>query len=62
MAMQVHNARVLESLQREEGGASMVLWCLLNQFLWMQLFEVGRSVEDLSGEILDRRRTAAKSR
>jgi hypothetical protein len=21
----------------------MVLWCLLNQFLWMQLFEVRRS-------------------
>ena len=62
MATQVHNARVLESLQREEEGASMVLWCLLNQFLWAQLFEVGRSVEDLSGEILDRRRTAARSR
>ncbi len=61
MATQVHDARVLKSLQREEGGASMVLWCLLNQFLWMQLFEVGRSVEDLSDEILDRRRTAAKS-
>ena len=61
MATRVHDAGVLESLQREEGGASMVLWCLLNQFLWMQLFEVGRSVEDLSGEILDRRRTAAKS-
>lgn len=62
MATHVHDARVLESLQREEGGASMVLWCILNQFLWTQLFEVGRSVEDLSGEILDRRRTAAKSR
>ena len=62
MATRVHDAGVLESLQREEGGASMVLWCLLNQFLWVQLFEVGRSVEDLSGEILDRRRTAAKSR
>jgi len=62
MATRVHGAGVLESLQREEGGASMVLWCLLNQFLWVQLFEVGRSVEDLSGEILDRRRTAAKSR
>ena len=62
MATRVHDAGVLESLQREEGGASMVLWCLLNQFLWVQLFEVGRSVEDLSGEILDRRRIAAKSR
>ena len=62
MATQIHDARVLESLQREEKGASMVLWCLLNQFLWTQLFELGRSVEDLSGEILDRRRTAAKSR
>jgi asparagine synthetase B (glutamine-hydrolysing) len=63
MATQVHGGEdVLASLQREEGGASMVLWCLLNQFLWTQLFEVGRSVEDLSGEILDRRRTAAKSR
>lgn len=58
MATQVYDVDVLESLQREEGGASMVLWGLLNQFLWMQLFEVGRSVEDLSGEILDRRRTA----
>lgn len=62
MAARVHNAGVLESLQREEEGGSMVLWCLLNQFLWTQLFEVGQSVEDLSGEILDRRRTAAKSR
>jgi hypothetical protein len=62
MAAQVHDARVLESLQREEGGASMVLWCILNQFLWMQLFETGRSVEDLSGEILDRRRTAVGRR
>ena len=62
MATQVHDVGVLESLQREEGGASMVLWCLLNQFLWTQLFEVRRSVEDLSGEILDRRRSAAKSR
>jgi len=62
MATQVHDARVLESLQREEEGPSMVLWCLLNQFLWTQLFEVGRSVEDLSGEILDRRHIAAKSR
>jgi hypothetical protein len=61
MAMQEHDARVLESLQREEGGAPMVLWCLLNQYLWRQLFEVGRSVEDLSGEILDRRRIANKS-
>jgi asparagine synthetase B (glutamine-hydrolysing) len=62
MITQAHNTRVLESLQREGGAASMVLWCLLNQFLWMQLFEVGRSVEDLSGEILDRRRAFAKSR
>lgn len=62
MATQVRDVRLLESLQREEDGASMVLWCLLNQFLWTQLFEVGRSVEDLTGEILDRRRTAAKSR
>ena len=62
MATQVHDVGVLESLQQEEGGASMVLWCLLNQFLWTQLFQVRRSVEDLSGEILDRRRTAAKSR
>lgn len=61
MAAREHDAGVLESLQREERGVSMVLWCLLNQFLWRQLFEVGRSVEDLSGEILDRRRTAAKS-
>lgn len=61
MAAREHDPRVLESLQREEGGAPMVLWCLLNQFLWVQLFEVGRSVEDLSGEILDRRRTATKS-
>jgi asparagine synthase (glutamine-hydrolysing) len=61
MAMGVYDGRVLESLQREEEGASMALWCLLNQFLWTQLFEVGRSVEDLSGEILDRRRAAAKS-
>jgi asparagine synthase (glutamine-hydrolysing) len=58
MATRVHGADVLESLQREEAGASMVLWCLLNQYLWMQLFEVGRSVEDLSGEILERHRTA----
>ena len=43
MATRVYDAGVLESLQREEGGASMVLWCLLNQFLWVQLFEVGRS-------------------
>lgn len=62
MALESFDSRVLESLQREGKGASaMALWCLLNQFLWMQLFEVGRSVEDLSGEILDRRRTAAKS-
>lgn len=58
MAMRVHGKDVLGSLQREEGGSSMVLWCLLNQFLWTQLFEVGRSVEDLSREILDRRRAA----
>lgn len=62
MAARVHDAHVLESMQREEGGASMVLWCLLNQFLWTQLFEVGRSVEDLSGEILDRRRSAVERR
>lgn len=62
MATQVYDARDLESLQREEEGPSMVLWCLLNQFLWTQLFEVGRSAEDLSGEILDRRRIADKSR
>ncbi len=62
MAKQVHDACVLESLQREEGGAPMMLWCLLNQYLWGQLFEVGRSVEDLSREILDRRRAATKSR
>ncbi|MGE0471026.1 MAG: asparagine synthase-related protein [Nitrospira sp.] len=62
MAAREYDASVLDSLQREEQGASMVLWSLLNQFLWTQLFEVGRSVEDLSGEILDRRRTAASSR
>ncbi|MDK2742987.1 MAG: asparagine synthase C-terminal domain-containing protein [Nitrospira sp. BO4] len=62
MAVREHDPRVLESLQRDEGGAPMVLWCLLNQFLWMQLFEVGRSVGDLSGEVLDRRRAAAKAR
>lgn len=62
MATQVHDAGVLESLQREEEGASMVLWCLLNQFLWMQLFELGRSVGDLSGEILDRHRRAVGRR
>ena len=62
MAMGVYDGRVLESLQREEKGASMALWCLLNQFLWRQLFEAGRSVKDLSGEILDRRRTAVERR
>lgn len=62
MARRVHGADVLESLQREEAGASMVLWGLLNQFLWMQLFEAGRSVEDLSGEIIDRHRAAMGSR
>jgi hypothetical protein len=52
----------LESLQTEEGGASMVLWCILNQFLWTQLFEARRSVEDLAGEILDRHRAAVRVR
>lgn len=62
MATREHDISALESLQREKGGTAMVLWSLLNQFLWRQLFEVGRSVEDLSGEILDRRRAAVKSR
>jgi asparagine synthase (glutamine-hydrolysing) len=62
MAKSVHDGGFLESLQTGEDGAAMVLWCVLNQFLWTQLFEVGRSVGDLAGEILDRRRTLESSR
>jgi hypothetical protein len=62
MAKLVNDASVLESLQTEEGGASMVLWCILNQFLWTQLFEARRSVGDVAGEILDRHRAAVRLR
>jgi asparagine synthetase B (glutamine-hydrolysing) len=60
IAARAYDATLLRSLQTEDGGRCMVLWSLLNQFLWTELFEEGRSVEDLAGEIVDRHRAAAR--
>jgi asparagine synthase (glutamine-hydrolysing) len=56
MAKRAHDPSLLESLQTPEYGSSMVLWAILNQFLWTEIFETGRSVDDLVAEIVDRRR------
>jgi len=56
MAKGAYQRGLLESLQTEETGPAMTLWALLNQFLWTEIFQNGRSVDDIAGEILDRRR------
>jgi asparagine synthetase B (glutamine-hydrolysing) len=60
MAKESYEPGLLESLQTEETGPAMTLWSLLNHFLWTQLFEADRAVDDLAGEIIDRHRMSAR--
>jgi hypothetical protein len=61
MARESYPPGFLESLQTEATAPAMALWAVLNQYLWTQLFEAGRAVDDLAGEILDRRREASRT-
>lgn len=56
MAGTMYGAENLRSLQDGVPSRAMLLWTLLNLYLWEQLFTAKRSVDDLSGEILERRK------
>jgi asparagine synthetase B (glutamine-hydrolysing) len=49
---------LLRSLQTEEPGRAMMLWNLINLFLWHKVMIEGVSRNSLCAEILDRRRLA----
>ncbi len=56
MAQSTYGAENLRTLQTGQTSQAMLYWTLLNLYLWDQLFRAKRSVDDLAGEILDRRK------
>jgi len=60
MATEMFEPGFLQSLQSEETPKAMVLWNLLNLFLWHKMFIEDARPEDLCAEILDRRRSYQK--
>ena len=57
MAAEMFEPRFLRGLQGEDTSKAMVLWNLLNLFLWHKMFIDDARPEDLCAEILDRRRS-----
>ena len=56
MASEMYDSALLSSLQSGEIKRAMLLWNLVNIYLWHSLFIKKVSAHDLSGEILDRYR------
>lgn len=54
MAAEMFDPALLRSLQTEEPGRAMLLWNLINLFLWHKLLIEQVSVEALSAEVLER--------
>jgi asparagine synthetase B (glutamine-hydrolysing) len=60
MAAEMFAPDFLRSLQCEDMPKAMVLWNLLNLYLWHKMFIGDARPEDLCAEILDRRRSYQK--
>lgn len=60
MASGTFDRALLRSLQTGVPSQGMLLWTLLNTFIWEQLFVAKRTIDDVSGEILDRRAKQVK--
>ena len=56
LAQEMFDPALLRSLQSEEPGRAMLLWNLINLYLWRKLMISNVSPDDLSLEILSRRR------
>jgi asparagine synthase (glutamine-hydrolysing) len=57
MATEMFEPALLRSLQTEESGRAMLLWNLINVYLWRKLMIENVARDDVSAEILNRRRT-----
>ncbi len=60
MAATMFEAPVLRSLQQEEVSKAMILWNMINYFLWHALFVEGTAAEDIKREINERYRTLSR--
>ena len=60
MMQDSYDKKLLDKLQTEEPKIAMILWNLINLFIWHKLFIDNVSSEDLSGEIIDRHLVLSK--
>ncbi len=60
MAAEMYPASYLRSLQSENYNKAMLLWNILNVFIWKKLFIERISAEALSAEVLERHRLLRK--
>jgi len=60
MATEMYPASYLRSLQSENYNKAMLLWNILNVFIWKKLFIERISARDLSTEVLERHRLLRK--
>jgi len=60
MAATLYDAKLLRRLQDGDYCHAMLLWNMLNVYIWRQLFENNIGPEELAGEILDRYRSLNK--
>lgn len=60
LAADLYDARLLRRLQDGDYCNAMLLWNMLNVYIWRQLFEKNTSPDDLAREVLERYRTQEK--
>ncbi len=54
MAAQKYDPRLLKSLQKMDMSKAMLLWTMINYYLWEELFIKDSSPDDIKAEIMDR--------
>lgn len=60
MAAEIYDADFLRSLQTEDTGRAMILWSVINYYLWQKLLIEDVNPQDLCAEVLERRKTGKK--
>jgi hypothetical protein len=60
MASEMHGRSLLEKLQREDTSHAMLLWNLLNLYLFQKLIIDRADPQAISNELIDRHRQAER--
>jgi asparagine synthetase B (glutamine-hydrolysing) len=61
MAGEIFDRKDLQELQSPESSKAMILWGIINLYIWHKLFVDRIDASDLKSEILDRRKRSKKS-